>query len=223
MLKIWNSHSTYKKEWPDLEEEIRNLNVNNIYLFPVSKANSEQIICFMSHLRMYGFPSPLLDWTEDLRIAAFFAFEDIPDSAEQVAIYTFREHTGYMSDMSNMLEPTAIEIGPDIRGIKRHEKQKAHYTLCAQQDDGRNFKNARFTNLKEDINRPGFYLNSNDNDVDLSSVRNVTFKFNIPVSERSKVLKKLQAMKINRCFLFEETEDNRLSDCWNIILANEEI
>ena len=54
-------------------------------------------------------------------------------------------------------------------------------------------------------------------------MQNVAQKYTIPVSERHKVLRKLQAMKINRCFLFEETEDNQLSDFWNIILANEEI
>lgn len=224
MLKIWNSSaSTFKKKWPDLGNEIRGLEVKNIHLFPTTEANSNQIIYFMSHLRHYGFPSPLLDWTEDPLIAAFFAFENIPDSAEQIAIYTFRYYTGHMPNMSNMLEPTAIEIGDNIPGIERHQKQKAHYTLCVQQDDGSNFKNARFANMEKDINKPGFYLNGNGNDIDLDSVQNVTCKYTIPVSERNKVLKKLQTMNINRCFLFGETEDNRLSDYWNIILANEEI
>lgn len=224
MLKIWNSHtSTYKKKWPDLENEIRELNVNNIYLFPTTKANSNQIISFMTHLRHHGFPSPLLDWTANPLIAAFFSFENIPDSAEQVAIYTFREYTGHMSDMSNMLEPTSMEIGHDIPGIERHENQESHYTLCVQQNNINDFKNARFANMEEDINRSGFRLDSNGNDIDLDSVKNVTNKYTIPVLERNKVLKKLQTTKFNRCFLFEESEDNRLSDYWNIILANGEI
>jgi hypothetical protein len=224
MLKIWNSPaSTYKQRWPDLEKEIKECNVDNIYLFPTVRANSREIIRFMSHLRHYGFPSPLLDWTANPLIAAFFAFGDIPDSDGQVAIYTFREDTGYMSDMSNMLEPTAMEIGHNISGIERHENQESHYTLCVQQDNIGNFKNAKFANMEKDINKSGFYLNGNGNDIDLDLVENVTNKYTIPVSERNKVLKKLQAMNINRCFLFEETEDNRLSDCWNIILANEQI
>ncbi len=224
MLEVWNRPaSTYKEKWPDLEKEIRGLNVNNIYSFLTTGAKSEQIISFMAHLRHHGFPSPLLDWTEDLLIAVFFAFESIPDSAEQVAIYTFRERTGHMPDMSNMLEPTALEIGHNIPGIERHENQKSHYTLCAQLDNTEDFKNAIFSNMEKDINQPGFYLDGNGDDVDLSLVRNVTCKFTIPVSERNKVLKKLQIMNINRCFLFGETEDNRLSDCWNIILANEQI
>jgi len=221
MLKIWNSHaSRFKNKWPDFENEIRGLNVNSIHLFPTAEANSSQIISFMAHLRHHGFPSPLLDWTANSLIAAFFAFGDIPDSAERIAIYTFRKDTGYMSDMSNMLEPTVIEIGPNIPGIERHENQESHYTLCVQQDNIGNFKNATFANMEKDINKSGFYLNGNGNDIDLDLVENVTNKYTIPVSERNKVLKKLQTRGINRCFLFqEETEDSQLFDYWNIILA----
>jgi len=224
MLKVWNSHaSRFKNKWPNFENEIRGLNVNSIHLFPTADANSNDIISFMAHLRHHGFPSPLLDWTANSLIAAFFAFGDIPDSAERIAIYTFRKDTGYMSDMSNMSEPTVIEIGPNIPGIERHENQESHYTMCVQQDNIGNFKNATFANMEKDINKSGFYLNGNGNDIDLDLVQNVTCKYTIPVSERYKVLKKLQTMNINRCFLFEETEDNRLTDCWNNILANEEI
>jgi len=225
MLKAWNrSTIKNKQKWPDLEKQIKELNVDSICLFPTEKANSGQIIYFMAHLRHYGFPSPLLDWTANSRIAAFFAFENIPDTAERIAIYTFRKQTGDMSEnLRRSSESTTIEIGPNIPGIERHVKQEASYTLCVQQDDGTNFRNARFANMKEDINRSGVSTDSNGNDVDLGLVKNVTNKYTIPVSERNKVLKKLQTMNINRCFLFEETEDNRLSDCWNSILANEQI
>ena len=227
MLKIWNSPaSTYKQKWPDLEKQIKGLNVDSIYLFPTAKANSTQIISFMAHLRHYGFPSPLLDWTANQLIATFFAFGNICDNAERIAIYTFRRHTGHMSDMSNMLEPTAIEIGHNIPGIERHENQESHYILCVQQNNIGNFKNATFANMEKDSNKSGFYLNGNGNgnDIDLDLVENVTNKYTIPVSERNKVLKKLETMNINRCFLFQEgTEDSQLFDYWNIILANEQI
>ena len=62
-----------------------------------------------------------------------------------------------------------------------------------------------------------------DNDIDLDLVKNVTCKYTIPVSERNKVLKKLQTENINRCSLFERTEDNRLFDCWTEILIDGEI
>jgi len=223
MLKTWNSAGKYKERWPDLENQIMNLNVDSILSFPSEGANSFQIISFMSHLRHHGFPSPLLDWSANPRKAAFFAFENIPDDAGQVAIYTFRYDTGYFSDMGNSLEPIAIEIGTDIPGIERHKKQEACYTLCVQQNHSDSFRDARFDNVENDIDKPGFYIDSKVDEVDLSSVQNVANKYTIPVSERNKVLKKLQTMNINRCFLFEESEDNRLSDYWNIILANEQI
>lgn len=223
MLKIWNSHaSTYKKRWPDLEKEIKECNVNLIYSFPTE--NNMQIIYFMAYLRHHGFPSPLLDWTEDQQIAAFFAFANIPDAAERIAIYTFRYQTGHSQNMRNTLEPTAIEIGNGISGIERHENQKAHYTLCVQHDNTKDFKNAIFANMEKAINNSGSYIDSKGNEVDLSSAGNVTCKYTIPVSERNEVLKKLQTKGINRCFLFQdETEDSQLFDYWNIILANEEI
>lgn len=225
MLKIWNRPaSTYKERWPNLEKEIQNLNVKSIISFPTPEAHSTQIICFMARLRHHGFPSPLLDWTANPRKAAFFAFENIPDDAKQIAIYAFRSSTGHIADMGNVLEPIAIEIGHNIPGIERHEKQEAHYTLCVQQGyTTKDFKNARFADTEKAINIPGFHIDSNGNEIEHDSVQNVTTKFTIPASERNKVLKKLQKEGINRGSLFEETEDNRLSDYWNIILANEQI
>lgn len=224
MLKIWNSMDTYRERWPDLEKEIKGLAVDCIYFFQTERANSNQIISFMARLRHHGFPSPLLDWTANSRIAAFFAFENVPDRAERIAIYTFRNQTGDISEnLRCPSETTAIEIGHNIPGIERHENQESHYVLCVQQDNINDFKNARFANMEEDINRSGVSTDCNGNDVDLGPVRNVTCKFTIPISERNKVLKKLETKNINRCFLFEKTEDNRLSDCWNTILANEGI
>ncbi len=191
MLKIWNTHkNNYENKWPELENEIKGLNVDCIYSFPTARANSMQIISFMAHLRHHGFFSPLLDWTENPLIAAFFAFENITDNTERIAIYTFREHTGYMPDMSDMSEPTAMEIGNNIPGIERHKNQESHYTLCTQQEGINNFKNAVFVNMEKDIDKSGFCTDSNGDEIDLSSVRNVTRKYTIPVSERNEVLKK---------------------------------
>jgi len=225
MLKVWgNPAIKNKQKCPDLERQIKNLSVNNIYSFEKERA-CEQIISFMAKLRHHGFPSPLLDWTECSLIAAFFAFTDIPDNAERVAIYTFRKHTGDMSaDWHCESSPTAIEVGHNIPGIERHENQKSNYTLCVQQDNTNDFKNAIFVNMEKDINRPSVCTDSNGNDVNMGLVENVTNKYTIPVSERNKVLKKLQTKGINRCFLFQdETEDSQLFDYWNIILANEQI
>ena len=73
------------------------------------------------------------------------------------------------------------------------------------------------------INKPGFYLDKNHDAVELGLARNITCKYTIPVSERNKVLKKLQTMNINRCYLYGESEDNRLSDYWRMIQTNEQM
>jgi len=47
-------------------------------------SNSE----FMAYVRHHGFPSPLLDWSESLYIASFFAFQKA-SIKENVAIYAY--------------------------------------------------------------------------------------------------------------------------------------
>ncbi len=48
---------------------------------------------FMAYARHHGFPSPLLDWSQSIYIALFFAFHNAsPD--ERVAIYAFVEFLG---------------------------------------------------------------------------------------------------------------------------------
>ena len=48
--------------------------------------SSEQKLVFAQH---YGYPTNLLDWTESLNNALFFAFENAPqDDSDQVAIYS---------------------------------------------------------------------------------------------------------------------------------------
>ena len=102
-----------------------------------------------------------------------------------------------MPDFSNAQKPTAIEIGHNIPGIKRHEKQEAHYTLCTQQANN-DFKNAIFSNLKADVNKSG----SSSDDIEIDSARNVPRKYTIPASEKNKVLKALNEMRINQDSLF---------------------
>lgn len=142
----------------------------------------------MAELRHNGFPSPLVDWTTDYLVAAFFAFEKDHKNSERVVIFAFRRRTGYQTDFKKATDPAAIDIGHFItKPSTRHIKQKSQYTLCVKQERGVCFKNAEVANILEDINRPGFILLENGETVDLP-VHNVLCKYTLPVSERKFVL-----------------------------------
>lgn len=222
MLKVYaNLPLKEQKKWPDLKNQIDSLSVESIYLFPTVDANSVQIISFMIFLRHHGFPSPLLDWTRNPLIAAFFAFNDTRSDVQSVIIYSFREHTGYTSDFRKSSEPVAIEIGPDIDAkTSRHKKQESHYTLCVKQNYNKNFKDAELASLEYDINTSGFYIDSDGNDKDVGPARNIVHKYIIPISERNKAFNTFTQENINICCLFGKTTDNKLTDLWNCLTVN---
>jgi hypothetical protein len=135
-----------------LKQKIGKLNVNSIYLFPTRDADTERIISVMAELRHKGFESPLVDWTSDHLVSAFFAFEKEHIESDRVAIFAFRERTGYTTDFTT--GSTAIGIGHFIADpSSRHIRQKSRYTLCVRQEYGVRFKDAEFANILEDINR----------------------------------------------------------------------
>lgn len=222
MLKVYaNLPLKEQQKWPNLKNQIESLSIESIYLFSTVEANSVQIISFMIFLRHHGFPSPLLDWTRNPLIAAFFAFNDTPSDVQSVTIYSFREHTGYTSDFRNSSEPIAREIGPDIDAkTSRPKNQESHYTLCAKQSYGKNFNDAEFASLEYDINAPGFYIDRDGNDKDVSQARNIVRKYIIPISERNKAFNTFTQENINMCYLFGKTTDNKLTDLWNQLTVN---
>jgi hypothetical protein len=193
-----SSSNISTQELETLKQKISKLNVQNIYLFPTRDADTMEIISVMVELRHNGFPSPLVDWTSDYLVAAFFAFEKEHIGTERVAIFTFRSSTGYQPDFKKMTDPAAIDIGHFIANPSpRHIKQKAQYTLCVKQERGVCFKNAEVANILEDINRPGFILLENGETVDLPA-HNVLRKYTLPVSERKFVLDMLHEKGYDR-------------------------
>ncbi len=190
-----------------LKQQVRKLNdnVENIYLFPTRNANTEDIISVMAELRHRheGFLSPLVDWTSDHFVAAFFAFEKERNGSDRVAIFTFRGQTGYPTDFKKATDPTAIDIGHFIANpSSRHIRQKSRYTLCVRQERGVCFKDAEFANILEDINKLGFILLENDETVDLPNTKNVLRKYTLPISERKLILDMLREKGIDRGSLF---------------------
>lgn len=142
---------------------------------------------FMAYLRHHGFPSPLLDWSRSPYIAAFFAFNS-PLSESDVAIFSFIETIGYGK---GGLEdgPFITSLGPSIRSHKRHYLQQSEYTICTKVDDD-NFLYAQY---EEAI-------------VQVMPEQDLFVKYILPISQKAKVLAKLDLMNINAYSLFGSEE-----------------
>jgi hypothetical protein len=85
---------------------------------------------FMIYLRHYGFPSPLLDWSQSPYVAAFFAFAERPATdVDRVAIYAFREYMGE-AKLADKGAARIIGCGPTVATHERHYSQQCEYTIC---------------------------------------------------------------------------------------------
>ena len=144
---------------------------------------------YMTYLRHYGFPSPFLDWSSSPYIAAFFAFRQTSQHGNNVSIYVYLESTsevGLKSRGSD--EPHIHKFGPYVRTDRRHFLQQSQYTICIIHDG-----EWRYAPHEKAFDR-------------CDTNQDVLWKFNIPYSERLKVLKLLDSYNINALSLFEVEE-----------------
>lgn len=133
---------------------------------------------FMAYLRHNEFPSPLIDWTKSPYVAAYFAFRDIYSKAEHVSIFVYGGDTMFGES------PSMWTLGPSIKTSRTHFLQQSEYSICYREEN----KKIYFANYEEvegDIEDQGFLV-----------------RYDIPASERQKVLQKLDSMNITAYSLF---------------------
>jgi hypothetical protein len=175
----------------DLEKSFR----SDYELFSDHRFPTVEFYRYMVYLRHHGFPSPLLDWTESLNVAAFFAFREAGDVLMR-SIYVYCERPNIFKALSVGSEPMMRAIGKYVRSHPRHFRQQSNYTICA--------------NFEKDS---GWQFHPHGPVFGRRGEQDFVWKFNIPSAERVSVLRELDRYNLNAFSLFD-TEETLLETMW---------
>jgi len=157
-------------------------------LFSSLKFPSVGFYSYMVYLRHHGFPSPLLDWTWSMHVAAFFAFRTV-GTAEKRSIYVYCERP-QGGKGGAVGEPAMRVIGKYVRTHARHFRQQSDYTICAAFDK----------------NSGGWYFHGHGPVFGNRGRQDYLWKFDLPSTERIPILKSLDEYNLNAFSLFDSQE-----------------
>ena len=177
-IETFTSHSWQEIDYMAIAKSLTSYDAIGLGLFPHYD--------FFIYLRHHGFPSPLLDWSRSIYIAAFFAFQKT--IGERIAIFVYQEYAG-SGKYGSSNEPKIHGLGPNIRSHPRHFLQQGEYTICLKFDSGR-----WCIGSHADV----FQLNHKGQDR--------LWKLTLPSSEAPAMMKKLEQYNINAFSLFQSEE-----------------
>lgn len=155
---------------------------------PISLNDSQEFGNLLARLQHHGFPTPLLDWTLSPYIAAYFAFKGAslnPKPNEMVSVFIFDIDlwSTHFQAKSDLLEPSQFlsSFVPFVNDNPRMSRQMGVTTLTNVSD--------LQTFILSKINEVGSEL---------------LWKFDLPASQRSHVMKELNLMGINDMTMFPD-------------------
>lgn len=162
------------------------------YAYQLEKEHALLNQTLLSHLRHYGLPSPLLDWSNSWYVALFFAFSEISKESEVAAVYIHLPPLKRKSEHLFKAAPGIYRVNPGFNPNRRHFDQKCVHTISI--------------NLVDD--KESFVTHEE------AACGSFIAKIEIKASERDYIMKRLSDMGISRFKLYGD-EDSLVKDIWD--------